>query len=341
MDPIFIIGTERTGTNLLRLILNSHADIAIPHPPHIMKNLSCLEPFYGDLSVDKNFRKLIRDVVTTVRLHPYPWGISLDQEKIFRLAKARDLISVCFAIYEQYRESTGKTRWGCKSTFMIYHVAMIRKYYPTAKFIYMVRDGRDVAASAKKTIFNHYCVYFTARLWSLEQQIGIFWLNKLSGQDIFLLRYEDLLQGPEETVRSLCKFLNEPYQDNLLDFFKSEEARKSARLSLAWKNTSSPILKDNSAKFKRELRKKEIDLFEAIAFRELDRFSYSLTKPFCLAEADNAKGIKFKLSYLAEELFLMIRVQLKHIFTDKNTLIRFKKFLFLRYLNFIRPLKWN
>lgn len=341
MDPIFIIGTERTGTNLLRLILNSHSHISIPHPPHIMKNFAGLEPFYGDLSVEKNFRALIRDVVTTVRLHAYPWGISLDQEKIFLKAKARDLISVCFAVYDQYLESSGKSRWGCKSTFMIYHVALLRKYYPAAKFIYMVRDGRDVAASAKKTIFNHYCVYFTAKLWALEQEIGIYWLNKLSGQEIILLRYEDLLRDPEATVRSLCKFLDEPYQDNMLDFFKSKEAQKSASLSYAWKNTASPILKDNSAKFTKELSKKEIDLFEAIAFRELDRFSYALSKPFCLVESVNARGVKFKLSYLAQEVFLMACVQLQHIFTDRNTLIRFKKFLFLQYLNFIRPLKWN
>jgi len=267
--------------------------------------------------------------------------LNINEEKVFQNAKARDLASVCFAAYDQYLASTGKARWGCKSTFMIYHVATIRKYYPAAKFIYMVRDGRDVAASAKKTIFNRYCVYFTAKLWALEQQIGIFWLNKLSSGDIFLLRYEDLLKDAPAVLRSLCDFLNEPYRDNMLDFFNSAEAKKSASLSLAWKNTARPIIKDNSAKFAAQLSKKEVSLFEAICFRELDRFSYDLTKPFYLAETENARGVKFKMSYLAEELLLMMRVQLKHAFTDKNTLARFKKFLFLQYLNFIRPLKWG
>lgn len=339
MEPIFILGTERSGTNLLRLILNSHPHIAIPHPPHIMKNFFKLEPLYSDLSNDANFKRLICDVARMVALHPYPWGIKIDKDKIFRDARERNLINIHFTIYDQYLQSAHKKRWGCKSTFMIYHVALIRQYYPTAKFIYMVRDGRDVAVSAKKTIFNHYSVYFTAKLWSKEQQIGIHWLNKLSKNDIFLLKYEDLLSSPSGMIKSVCSFLNEPYQENMLNFFNTAEALKSGSLSAAWKNTSSPIIKNNSQKFKTELREDEIDLFEAIAGPELDYFSYTLTKPFYLSESVRARGTKFKIVYLIEEVFLMITVQIKHLFTDKNNLLRFKKFLFLKYIKIIRSIK--
>jgi hypothetical protein len=336
MDPIFIIGTERSGTNLVRLILNSHPDIAIPHPPHILKNFFKLEPFYSDLSCDANFRLLIKDVVKMVQLHPYPWGIKIDKEKIFRQARERNLINVFFAIYDQYLESTGKKRWGCKSTFMINHVELVRRYFPSAQFIYMVRDGRDVAVSAKGAIFNHYCVYYTAQLWKKEQQIGIYWHNKLPKNEIFLLRYEELLSNPETTVRSLCAFLNEPYLEGMLSFFNTEEAKKSSSLSAAWKNTSKPIIKDNFEKFKTGLTEKEIDLFEAIAGQELDYFSYKLAKPFYVSESSRARGVKFRLGYLFEEIFLMLKVQIAHLFSDKNSLLRLKKFWFLKFIGVIR-----
>lgn len=339
--PIFILGTERSGTNLLRLILNSHSNIAIPHPPHIMKNFFKLEPLYSDLSNDTNFKRLIHDVVTMVQLHPYPWGIKIDEQEIFNTVQDRNLINIYFTIYEQYLKSANKKRWGCKSTFMIYHVALIRHYCPAAKFIYMVRDGRDVALSAKKSIFNRYNVYFTAWLWKKEQGIGIYWLNKLSKNDTFLIKYEDLLSKPEEMIRLMCSFLNEPYQENMLNFFNSEEAQKSSSLSAAWKNTSSPIIKNNFGKFKNELRQNEIDLFESIAAPELDYFSYALTKPFYISEGIRAKGVKFKIIYILEEIFLMITVQLKHLFTDKNSFLRFKKFLFLRYIRISRAMKWH
>ena len=341
MDPIFIIGTERSGTNLLRLILNTHSNIAIPHPPHIMKNFFKLEPLYGDLKKDANFRALVKDVIEMVELHPYPWGIKLNAERISREAEERNLISIFFAVYNQYLESASKARWGCKSTFMIYHVASVRRYYPSSKFLYLVRDGRDVAASAKKSIFNRYCVYYTAQVWKKEQQIGIYWLNKLDKDNIFLLKYEDLLSDPKGTVRSVCSFLNEPYQENMLNFFHTQEAQKSGSISAAWRNTASPIIKNNFEKFKVELRKDEIDLFENIASEELDYFSYRLSRPFYVSEMARARGIRFKISYLIEDLFLMLKAQGKHLFTDKNNLLRFKKFWFLKLIRLVKAIKWN
>lgn len=341
MDPIFIIGTERSGTNLLRLILNTHSNIAIPHPPHIMKNFFKLEPLYDDLNKSASFRRLIKDVIKMVELHPYPWGIKLDAERIFRESAQRNLINVFFGIYNQYLENASKARWGCKSTFMINHVALILKYYPSAKFLYMVRDGRDVAASAKKSIFNRYCVYYTAQVWKREQQTGIFWLNKLPKDNVLLVKYELLLEDPEGITKSICSFLGEPYQENMLNFFHTQEAKKSGSISASWRNTASPIIKNNSEKFKTELRKEEIELFENIAGQELDYFSYALTQPFYISESERARRIRFKLSYWIEDVFLMLKVQWQHFFTDKNNLFRFKKFWFLKLIRLVRAIKWN
>jgi len=338
-NPIFIIGTERSGTNLLRLILNSHSKIAIPHPPHIMKNFFRLEPSYGDLSWDENFRRLIRDVVTMVELHPYPWEIKIDKERIFSDVRSRDLINIFFAVYDQYLDSTGKARWACKSTFMINHVALVRHYYPQAQFIYMVRDGRDVAVSAKQAIFNHYNVYYIAQLWKKEQQLGLYWLRKLPGESISLVKYEDLLSDPQKTVKSLCSFLNEPYEEGMLQFFKTPESQKSAKLSAAWKNTASPIIKDNLGKFKQSLKRQEIDLFEAISGLELDSFGYELTRPLHVLEGVRVRGVKFRVVYFFEEIFLMLKVQIRHFFTDSNNSLRYRKFWFLKFIGFIRFFK--
>lgn len=339
MDPIFIIGTERSGTNLLRLLLNTHSNIAIPHPPHIIKNFFKLEPLYGDFSKDANYRRLIQDVVKMVELHPYPWGIKLNAQRIFEESSDRNLINIFFCVYNQYLENASKARWGCKSTFMIYHVALIRRYYPGSKFLYLVRDGRDVAASAKKSIFNRYSVYYTSRLWKKEQQIGIYWLNKLNKGNIFLLKYEDLLRDPEGAIRLVCSFLNEPYQESMFDFFHTAEAQKSSSISAAWKNTSIPIIKNNFEKFKVELRKDEITLFENIAAEELVYFSYPLTHYFNVSEMARARRIRFKVAYLIEDFLLMLKVQWQHLFTDKNNLLRFKKFWFLKSVQLIRVIK--
>lgn len=341
MDPIFIIGTERSGTNLLRLILNSHSNIAVPHPPHILKNFFELEPLYGDLSEARNFRRLVNDVVRLVELHSYPWEMRIDRDKVVSEARERDLVNVYFAVYDQYRQKAGKKRWGCKSTFMINHVALVRHYYPDAKFIYMVRDGRDVAVSAKDVIFNRYSVYYIAKLWREEQLTGMYWLNKLPRQNMLLLKYEELLSVPEGAVRNLCSFLGESYEGQMLDFFNTSEAKKSSSLSRAWRNTSGPIMRNNIGKYKAALTPSEIALFEAIAGRELDYFAYKLENPAHILEGMRGRGIKFRMKYLWEEMFLMLRAQLKSLFTDRNIFLRCRKYLFLKSVRISRRIRWQ
>src|SRR5262249_10977142 len=147
----FIIGTERSGSNLLRLILNQHPSITIPHPPHILKTMMPVERLYGDLRRDANFKKLVDDAVRLVELHFAPWDVPIDLKSVLAEAAGRDVYCVKAAIYNQFRRAMGKPRWGCKSTFVIHYVDRVRRWHPDAQFIHLVRDGRDVAASAKRS----------------------------------------------------------------------------------------------------------------------------------------------------------------------------------------------
>ncbi len=335
-NPFFIIGTERSGTNLLRLILNVHSDICIPHPPHIFKFFFPLLPLYGDLQKDKNFQKLVNDVCRMVELHPYPWEIKPDRKKILKEVPERTLIAVFFNIYNQYLEYSEKKRWACKSTFMIHHVDEILRFCPEAQFVFLVRDGRDVAVSAKKSIFNHFNVFYSAHLWKKEQEIGIDLLCKLKPEQIMLLYYEDLIANAEVKTKELCDFLGISFQENMLAFHKSKEAEKSARLSKSWENTSKPIQHNNSRNFKTKLSHSEIILFESIAFKELNALQYELSEPLeTLIKAAEYRSRK-KMKYFFNEKFLHLNVQWQHFLSDKNNKLRFRKSFFLNRIKIIR-----
>jgi hypothetical protein len=331
MNPIFIIGTERSGTNLLRLILNAHSNIAVPHPPHIMKLFGPLAPLYGDLGEESNFRRLVNDVCRLVELHPYPWEIKPDRERVFRRAADRNLLSIYFEIYDQYLAFTGKQRWACKSTFMIEQVAEVLRYRPQARFIFMVRDGRDVAVSAKSSIFNHFHVYYSARRWQREQAIGLAWLARLPAEQIMLLKYEELIADPPAVVKRLCAFLGEPFEERMLDYHRSSEAQKSGSLSISWENTARPVMGDNSEKFRRQLTAAEILLFEAIAFPELEELGYPLTHPRQQLLELHAEMMEPKLRYRWTEFFLYLKAEAKHLVQDRNSGTRLKKIAFLHY----------
>lgn len=336
MNPIFIIGTERSGTNLLRLILNMHSSIFVPHPPHIMKYFHPIIHRYGDLNKDNNFKKLISDVCRMVELHSYQWDIIPNRVKIFEKAKDRNLISIYFEIYDQYLEFAGKKRWACKSTFMIEHIPEILRYFPDAKFIYMVRDGRDVAVSSKLSVFNHFHVFYIAKLWKKEQELGLHWLENLSSNQIILLKYEELITQPASMIRKVCLFLDETFEDKMLQYHNSSEAIKSGSLSISWENTSKPVMSNNKEKFRTILSRKEIIIFEAIAFRELNKLGYPLSYSTEDIMSVQEHITRPKLSYWLSEKFLYLKAEIKHISSDSNSKMRLKKIWFMRYIRFVR-----
>jgi hypothetical protein len=335
-SPLFIIGTERSGTNLLRLILNAHSAIAVPHPPHIVKLFDPLELLYGNLAVDANFRRLIKDVCRLVELHTYPWEIMPNREAVFRDVQERNLLCIYFAVYDQFLSFTGKQRWCCKSTFMIEHVADILSYYPDARFIFMVRDGRDVAASAKSSIFNHFHVYYSALRWQREQRRGLEWLATLPPEQILLLKYEDLISDVEATVRKLCVFLGEPFEEQMLAYHLSGEARKSGALSVSWENTAKPVIKGNANKYRCQLTQKEIMQFEAIAHEEMQELSYRLDNPLELLLQKQSELTVARFSYRLSELQLKIKAEINHLIKDKNSAARLRKNLYMSYIRLLR-----
>lgn len=332
--PFFIIGTERSGSNLLRAILNTHPGIYIPHPPHIMKDLGPVEGLYGDLNDDRNFRRLIADAARLVELHFFPWEITPSRQEAFERAAARNLYCVKAAFYDQYRRFRGAARWGCKSTFMVRYADKALKHSPGAKFIHLVRDGRDVAVSAKGSVFNHFHPYYVARLWSAQQKLAAELTASLGGDAALTVRYEDLTAEPERTVKAVCDFLGENYSDRLLGYYATEETKRLAAASDSWRNCAKPVLRDNSGKYRQRLSAGAIRIFEAEAFDELVRFGY---------RPDNAREALAGLSpassarrarYFVSEKLRQALVLIGSFFTDRNASAMLKKRLFLGLLHY-------
>ncbi len=262
-DPIFIIGTERSGSNLLRLVLNAHSRIAVPHPPHILHYFADLEGAYGPLADDANLERLVDDVLGLLKVHIHPWEMAVDRDRVLAEATPRDLFGVFYALYDQFRESEGKARWGNKSTFVIHHVARIREAYPGARFVWLVRDPRDVAASSRRSVFSPFHPWFTAELWRRQQELGIRHERELPPGSLLRLRYEDLLADPPGAVRHLAAFLGEPFEEGMLAYHRTDAARTASTLSQDWVNTASPVLRHNAGKYRKQLSPAQVRWVES------------------------------------------------------------------------------
>jgi hypothetical protein len=296
-----------------------------------MKSLGPAEYLYGDLTDDRNFRRLINDAAKLVELHFFPWEIAPSRQEAFETAAARNLYCVKAAFYEQYRRFKGAKRWGCKSTFMIHYADAAVKHSPGAKFIHLVRDGRDVAVSARNSVFNHFHPYYVARLWSLQQKIAIGLSNRLGKDGFLTVRYEDLLSAPEQTVKAICGFLGEDYSQALLRYFEKEETKQLAGYSKSWDNCSKPILQGNFGKYKKILSAGEIRIFEAESSAELEYFGYPLDNPRAALSGTAPAPVStaLKSRYFLMEKGRMAYILLKSLFADRNALAMLKKRLFL------------
>ncbi|HAS55547.1 MAG: sulfotransferase [Nitrospirae bacterium GWC2_57_13] len=275
MDPIFMIGIQRSGSNLLRLMLNQLPEVAAPHPPHILQRLMPLQASYGDLSAQENFSRLVDDACRLVELNPVAWeGVKLDRKDVAALCREKNLVAVHGAVYDICAESQGARTWCCKSLANIQYVPQIEAYFKTPKYIYLYRDGRDVALSFRKAVVGEKHYYQIAREWASIQELALKIRETIEPPRFLAVRYEDLIHDAEKAARAICAFLGVPYLPSMLDFNKTDEAKRAATSSDLWINVTNPVMKNNSFKFMREMSEQDLRIFETAAGAMLDALGY-------------------------------------------------------------------
>lgn len=275
--PIQIIGTQRSGSNLLRLMINELDGVIAPHPPHLLKTFMPLLGQYGDLSDEQNFRQLIEDACRLVETNPVVWeNVSLNRNKIFNQSSNRNLIEIFKSIYEQMAMANGATFWCCKSMANVNFAEQMESNGLKPLYIRLVRDGRDVAASFKKVAVGEKHSYHLAKYWNNLQRKSEDLVNRVGVNRAITIRYEDLIQEPEQVMRQICTFLGLPFSDQVFNYFQSEESKHTAASGFMWSNVTQPILRNNTQKYKSVLTEWEIKIFESIAGQMLMKNGYTV-----------------------------------------------------------------
>jgi hypothetical protein len=287
MQPIFMIGMQRSGSNLLRLMLNQLDQLACPHPPHILQRMFPLLSRYGDLSDGDNFLQLAEDVCRLVELNPVPWtGVELDASRVAGRCGENSLVALHGAVYDLCAEAWGANAWCCKSLANIQYADEIERYFEAPKYIYLYRDGRDVAMSFRKAVVGEKHIYNVAKGWGRIQALALELQERIDADRFFSLSYEDLILDSANTARRLCEFLGVPYTDSMLDFHRSDEARRAADSSSLWGNLTQPLLKNNTQKFLNEASVNDIRIFESVAGHFLQRLGYPR---YCVREGEELR----------------------------------------------------
>ncbi len=214
MKPVFIVGVPRSGTTLLRVVLDSHPNLAVgPECPWISGN-------YGQVV---SFRHLYESLISH-KSGPIQNFNYIDEKVV-----AASLGKAIGDILQVYAESNGKQRWIEKTPDNIAFIPFLKTVFPKAKYIHIIRDGRDVAVSSyqarhqwgthincngkrlENTIIN--CL----KRWNLWLSQFQQWIVEFD-LDVHALKYEDFIANPRKTVEGVLSFIDEPWDDRVLNY---------------------------------------------------------------------------------------------------------------------------
>lgn len=308
-QAIQFIGTQRSGSNLLRVMLDQFPEVFGPHPPHILITFYPLLKYYGNLEDTANFKKLIEDICRLIEVNPVPWdGSALDREKIFKRCRRRTLLEIFIQINEFECAESGKTIWSCKSMESLYLLDKYREEGFEPLYLYLYRDGRDVALSFKKAIVGEKHIYNLAVKWRADQEACLKELQLLDPSRYVKVPYEEYVNNTDVFIREICNRTGIVYK-NVDDFYKSDESKRTAAGGKMWENVTKPVMKDNYGKFLKELPEEDILIFEQVAGDTLVKLGYKLhmvkpgeTKVFTPEEiaAFNAENDRLKKQIVHE-----------------------------------------
>lgn len=278
--PIFLVSSPRSGSTLLRLILDAHPIIAIPPPGYLFHFLYPYLYSYGDLSDDRNFRELVEDFLEVPTLKKWPIDVSVDG--VMAAARERSFRGVYQVLHETYARAQAKPRWGNKSPRNCFWLEEIVALFPDAKIVHLLRDGRDVAIDLAEADFQPHSVYCGALRWEECIRVVEDARARLPAECFLEIRYEELCADPERTLRQICAFLEEDFAPQMLRHNQTDAAQSWGQDPLH-AATLRPITTDFVGLYKTRLPERDRSALDAVIGATLARNGYPID--------DNAKPV--------------------------------------------------
>ena len=265
--PIFIVGCERSGTTLLASLFDRHSQVAAPPETQLFYDatLAALARAAGGTHAE---------LMDTLLAQPRMADLQLDRGRVLARFEAHpaQVAWLYRAALEEYASSRGKPLVVEKTPQHLLHVAVIRRFFPQARFICIVRDGRDVVLSLMKTGWTHKNPWLHGTMWRQQVELGL----RLEQQhpDCFVrVHYEALLREPEHELTRLMRFIGLEFEPGQLD--AQIETSVVPEWEKAWKGKAQePLDPTRVAAWKRTANEREVWRMNATMGRQLRRFDY-------------------------------------------------------------------
>lgn len=302
---VFIVGCPRSGTTLFRHVVDAHQQIAITPEAHWI-------PLWFE-----ERRGLAAEGVVTSELidhfleHPKFVHFGIATQDLLRLMVREHPMpyaSLITGIFDLYGKARGKALVGNKTPDSVRSIRTLHTLWPEARFIHLIRDGRDVALSfmnwskvlQKKpgnfSTWREDPVSTAALWWELNVRCGRRASEWLDPKLYYELRYESLIADPAKECSAVCEFLDLPYDEAMLHFHeRRKESSSGSTVDPAWRPITAGL-----RNWSTQMSAEDVERFEAVAGKLLDELGYPRTLPHPRPESlESASKIR---NLLAQDL---------------------------------------
>ncbi|NNE80711.1 MAG: sulfotransferase [Silicimonas sp.] len=275
--PIFLLCSERSGSNLITKMFDAHPSIAAPGTSHLFRTFSQISWRYeaGD-------RTLKEDIVRAFRNKVGSWQIDdqSDRELLALMAGAPHAAEMIAALMEAELSREGKTAFFVKENFVYQFIPFAEAAAKNPRYIFLVRDPRNMAASWQEAAVLRGGIVRAARRWVDDQMGFLRTCSWMSGRrKIARLTYESLVADPSAALAQACEDLDLDYDSAMLDFAnKSRSAAMDAQRSSVWKNIAKPVFANDPNKFASVLNDDQITYIETLCGPLMTEFGYETSK---------------------------------------------------------------
>ncbi len=286
----FVVGAARSGTTLLRMMLDAHGQLALPFETQLLPELIDAQ------KAGATPEELATHLVTHRRWPDFGLDAG-EMQASFVAVEPFDLGEAMRRFYFAYAHAQGKPRWGDKSPGYALHIRRIAAVLPEAHFVHLIRDGRDVRLSQLRRGTDHPNAAKHARRWKRRVKKGRRQGGKV--EHYMEVRYESLIADPEPELRRICEFVGLDFDPAMLSYHEragerlgeidrdleagqenAEERERplfkaSDRLDFH-KLTKEPPRADRVAQWREQMPAADLAEFERVAGDLLEELGYDL-----------------------------------------------------------------
>lgn len=274
-QPVFIFGSGRNGSTLLNQILNQHSQLFFP-PEQYFLGISIIKFKLYNFLIWRDLMKIIAgELIPSTTTHNWNFQPDAIIQELFFLDK-KNLQQVIDTIYRAYGNQCGQSFqiWGDTTFSGTHYIPELFSVFPDARFVFLLRDGRDVISSFKAggpEYFDELAqVEIAAKSWN--RSVSTYeWLQKRT--KVFLLKYEDLVSDPDTNLKELMTFLSLDFEQSLLTHHQNPSDLECYQNAIH-SNLGQPISSKSVGGWKKGLTEEELKQVLPLISVNLKKFNY-------------------------------------------------------------------